>query len=70
NPLFKRVLAEINFNIKIMKLEIEKKCNLTKQDYKIIKEKTKFIEEVEIKDYYIDKDLVLAKHNYYLRLRN
>lgn len=53
-----------------MKLEIEKKCNLSEQDYKIIKEKTKFIEEVEIKDYYLDKDLILAKHNYFLRLRN
>ncbi|MDQ7009090.1 MAG: CYTH domain-containing protein [Candidatus Gracilibacteria bacterium] len=53
-----------------MQLEIEKKHNLTKEDYEIIKEKTKFIEEVEIKDYYLDKDLVLAKHNYFLRLRN
>jgi uncharacterized protein YjbK len=53
-----------------MQLEIEKKYNLTEQDYEIIKEKTKFLEEVEIKDYYLDNDLILAKHNYYLRLRN
>jgi len=53
-----------------MKIEVEKKFNLTKQDYEIIKEKTKFIEEVNIKDYYLDKDLILAKNNYYLRLRN
>jgi uncharacterized protein YjbK len=53
-----------------MKIEIEKKYNLTKQDYEIIKEKAKLVEEIKIKDYYLDKDLILAKHNYYLRLRN
>jgi len=53
-----------------MQIEIEKKYNLTDSDYSIIKEKTKFIEEVNLKDYYLDKDLILAKNNYYLRLRN
>jgi len=53
-----------------MQLEIEKKYNLTEQDYEIIKEKTKLKEEINLKDYYLDKDLILAKHNYYLRLRN
>lgn len=53
-----------------MQLELEKKYNLTNNDYSIIKEKCKFIEEVNIKDYYLDKDLILAKNNYFLRLRN
>lgn len=53
-----------------MQIEIEKKYNLTDSDYKIIKEKTKFIKEVNLKDYYLDKDFILAKNNYYLRLRN
>lgn len=53
-----------------MQLELEKKYNLTDNDYSIIKEKCKFIEEVNIKDYYLDKDLILAKNNYFLRLRN
>ena len=53
-----------------MQIEIEKKYNLTDFDYSIIKEKTKFLEEVHLKDYYLDKDLILAKNNHYLRLRN
>ena len=53
-----------------MQIEIEKKYNLTEWDYSIIKEKTKLIEEVNLKDYYLDKDLILAKNNHYLRLRN
>jgi len=53
-----------------MQIEVEKKFNLTSEDYEIIKEKTTFIEEVNLKDYYLDKDLILANHWYYLRLRN
>ena len=53
-----------------MQIEIEKKYNLTPEDYEIIKEKTKFKEEVNLKDYYLDKDLILVKNKYYLRLRN
>jgi len=53
-----------------MQIEIEKKYNLTDSDYSIIKEKTKFVEEVNLKDYYLDKNLILAKNSYYLRLRN
>ena len=53
-----------------MQIEIEKKYNLTEQDYKVIKEKTNFVKEINIKDYYLDKDLILAKNWYYLRLRN
>jgi len=53
-----------------VQIEIEKKYNLTEQDYKIIKEKTSFIEEVNIKDYYLDNNLVLAKNWYFLRLRD
>ena len=53
-----------------MQIEIEKKYNLTDEDYSIIKEKTNFIEKVNLKDYYLDKDLILAENNYFLRLRN
>ncbi len=53
-----------------MQIEIEKKFNLSENDYKIIKEKCNFIKEVELKDYYLDKDFILTKNNYYLRLRN
>ena len=53
-----------------MQIEIEKKYNLTETDHNIIKEKCEFIEEVVLKDYYLDKDLVLAKNQTYLRLRN
>ena len=52
------------------KIEIEKKFNLSENDYKIIKEKCNFIKEVKLKDYYLDKDFILTKNNYYLRLRN
>jgi len=45
-----------------MQIEVEKKFNLTSEDYEIIKEKTTFIEEVNLKDYYLDKDLILANH--------
>ena len=53
-----------------MQIEIEKKYNLTKEDYKIIRDNFKFTTEVDLKDYYLDKDLILLKNNYYLRLRN
>lgn len=53
-----------------MQIELEKKYNLTDNDYKIIKENCEFIKEVNLKDYYLDKDLVLVKNDYYLRLRN
>lgn len=53
-----------------MQIELEKKYNLTKQDYKTLREKCDFIEEVNLKDYYLDKDMILTKNDYYLRLRN
>jgi len=53
-----------------VQIELEKKYNLTEEDYKIIKEKCEFIKEVTLKDYYLDKDLILVKNDYYLRLRN
>lgn len=53
-----------------MQIELEKKYNLSEEDYKIIKEKCEFINEVNLKDYYLDKDFILSKNKYYLRLRN
>lgn len=53
-----------------MQIELEKKYNLSGQDYKIIREEFDFIKEVNLKDYYLDKDLKLLKNNHYLRLRN
>ena len=53
-----------------MQIEIEKKYNLTDSDYSIIKDKCEFIEEVNLKDYYLDKDFILAKKDIFLRLRN
>jgi len=53
-----------------MQIEIEKKYNFTKEDYKIIRDNFEFINEVNLKDYYLDSDLKLLKNNYYLRLRN
>ena len=53
-----------------MQIELEKKYKLTKQDYKTIREKCEFIKDVELKDYYLDKDLILSKNEYYLRIRN
>ena len=54
-----------------MQREIEKKYELTNYDYDIIKNKCKFIEDKELKDYYLDTaDFILWKHNFYLRLRN
>jgi len=53
-----------------MQIELEKKYNLTKQDYKIIRDNFEFRKEVNLKDYYLDKDLTLLKNNHYLRLRN
>jgi hypothetical protein len=53
-----------------MQIEIEKKYNLTEDDYSIIKNKTIFLREVNLKDYYLDKEFILAKNNHYLRLRN
>ena len=53
-----------------MQIEIEKKYNLTESDHSIIIDKCEFIQEVVLKDYYLDKDLILAKNQTYLRLRN
>ncbi|MFK7780237.1 MAG: CYTH domain-containing protein [Candidatus Gracilibacteria bacterium] len=53
-----------------MQIELEKKYNLSKEDYKIIRDKCEFIKEVTLKDYYLDKDYILVKNDYYLRLRN
>lgn len=54
-----------------MQREIEKKYELTKHDYDIIKSKCSFVEDKELKDYYLDTvDFILGKHNFYLRLRN
>ena len=53
-----------------MKIELEKKFNLTKEDYKIIRDNCEFIEEINLKDYYLDKNMILTKNNYFLRLRN
>jgi inorganic triphosphatase YgiF len=53
-----------------MKIELEKKYNLSKEDYKIIRDNCEFIKEVSLKDYYLDKDFILSKNKYYLRLRN
>jgi hypothetical protein len=53
-----------------MQIELEKKFNLSKEDYKKIRENCDFLEEVNLKDYYLDKDMILTKNNYYLRLRN
>ena len=53
-----------------MQIEIEKKYNLTDSDYAIIKDKCEFIEEVNLKDYYLDKDFILIKQGIFLRLRN
>jgi hypothetical protein len=53
-----------------VQIELEKKYNLSEKDYRIIKDKCEFIKEVNLKDYYLDKDLILVKNNYYLRLRN
>lgn len=53
-----------------MKIELEKKYYLTKNDYKKIRENCEFIKEVNLKDYYLDKDFILSKKEYYLRIRN
>ena len=53
-----------------MQIEIEKKYNLTDKDYYTIQEKCEFVEEITLKDYYLDKEFILAKQNMYLRLRN
>jgi len=53
-----------------MQIELEKKYNLSKEDYKIIRENCEFIKKVNLKDYYLDKDMILTKNDYYLRLRN
>lgn len=53
-----------------MQIEIEKKYNLTDLDYSIIKDKCEFKEEVILKDYYLDKDLILKKNDIVIRLRN
>jgi uncharacterized protein YjbK len=54
-----------------MQKEIEKKYELTKLDYDTIKYKCDFIDEQDLKDYYLDTaDFTLAKNKYYLRLRN
>lgn len=54
-----------------MKIEIEKKYDLTNHDFDIIKDKCEFIEEKEIKDYYLDdSNFTLFKKDHRLRLRN
>jgi len=53
-----------------MQIELEKKYNLSENDYKIIREKCKFVEEIILKDYYLDKDYILSKKHNYLRIRN
>ncbi|MCD5380678.1 CYTH domain-containing protein [Candidatus Gracilibacteria bacterium] len=53
-----------------MQIEIEKKYTLTDLDHSIIKDKCEFKEEVILKDYYLDKDLILKKNNIVVRLRN
>lgn len=54
-----------------MQREIEKQYELTNHDYEVIKDKCKFIEDKDLKDYYLDTaDFILGKHNFYLRLRN
>ncbi|MCP4523186.1 MAG: CYTH domain-containing protein [Candidatus Gracilibacteria bacterium] len=54
-----------------MQKEIEKKYELTASDYAIIQDKCEFIEKQELKDYYLDTaEFTLAKHDYFLRLRN
>lgn len=53
-----------------MQIELEKKYNLTKEDYKIIRDKFEYIKDIDLKDYYLDKDLILLKNKHYLRLRN
>ena len=53
-----------------MQIELEKKYNLSKEDYKIIRKNCEFVKEVNLKDYYLDKDMILTKNDYYLRLRN
>ena len=53
-----------------MQIELEKKFNLTKEDYKIIRDNCEFIKEVCLKDYYLDKNMILTKNNYFLRMRN
>lgn len=53
-----------------MKIELEKKYNLSREDYKIIRDNCEFIKEISLKDYYLDKDFILSKNKYYLRLRN
>ena len=54
-----------------MKLEIEKKYELSEYDYNLIKNNCTFVEDKEIKDYYLDMpDFRLVKAEYKLRLRN
>lgn len=54
-----------------MKIEIEKKYDLTLSDSERIKEKCTFISDSSIQDYYLDdNDFTLFKNNYKLRLRN
>ncbi|QFR39092.1 CYTH domain-containing protein [Candidatus Gracilibacteria bacterium 28_42_T64] len=54
-----------------MKIEIEKKYEITDHDYEIIKDKCEFVEEKELIDYYLDNsDFTLMKNNYHLRMRN
>ena len=54
-----------------MKIEIEKKYDLNNHDYDIIKGKCEFVDQKEIKDYYLDDSkFTLFKSSYKLRLRN
>ena len=54
-----------------MKIEIEKKYELTDHDYSIIRKSCAFISSNEIKDYYLDDtNYTLLSNNCYLRMRN
>ena len=54
-----------------MKIEIEKKYEITHSDLEIIKNNCEFMETKIIKDYYLDTDeYILVKNNYHFRMRN
>ncbi len=53
-----------------MNIEFEKKYCFTEHDYQIIKSATTLEEEKTIKDYYLDKDFILIKNDFVLRLRD
>jgi uncharacterized protein YjbK len=54
-----------------MQIEIEKKYHLLATDYALIKDKTTFVSDKKVTDYYLDTDdLTLFKADHKLRLRN